>query len=337
MKVFVTGGTGMTGARLLLKLLEKDYEVSALKRETGQIDIVQKIFINHSASARNLFSKINWIEGNLTDYECIKNAVQDNDYVFHTAAMVSFKPKDKKRMIYENVQGTANIVNACLTGKVKKLCHVSSVAALGDLNTGEVLTEENDKTDFETVSEYAISKYRSEKEVWRGMAEGLNAVIVNPSVILGTGNWNAGRPRMIKAVWEGLRYYTTGVNGFIDVEDVVNVMIILTESEINDERFILNSENLPFREVFNIIADNLNVKRPDKFAGSFLLHSLKIFDNIRFYINGKEPRLTKHTLNSSRKIHTCSNQKIVDAIHYQFKPVKTSIEDICKIFLKEHL
>jgi nucleoside-diphosphate-sugar epimerase len=336
MKVFVTGGTGMTGARLLLKLLENGCELTALKRETSNIETVRRIFNNHSVHGDELFKKVNWIDGDLTDYEAIRDAMQGAVYVYHTAAMVSFKPKDKKRMIYENVQGTANIVNACLETGVKKLCHVSSVAALGDLKNGEELTEDTEKTDFETISEYAISKYRSEKEVWRGMAEGLNAVIVNPSVILGTGNWGNGSPRMIKAQWEGLSWYTNGHNGFVDVLDLVNVMIILTESDIRDERFIVSGENLPFREVFNCIADNLNKKRPDKYANSFLLHTIKTFDNIRYYLTGKEPRLTRHTLRSSQKIHTCSNKKIVDAVKYEFKPIKTSIEEICKVFLKEH-
>jgi nucleoside-diphosphate-sugar epimerase len=336
MKVFVTGGTGMTGARLLLKLLEKGYDVVALKRESSNIDTVKKIFINHSETGAQLFEKIHWFNADLTDYTAIKEAMTDAEIVYHTAAMVSFKPKDKNRMIFENVKGTANIVNACIENKVKKLCHVSSVAALGDLHNGEELTEETEKTDFDTISEYAVSKYRSEKEVWRGMAEGLNAVIVNPSVILGTGNWNAGSPRMIKAQWEGLSWYTTGHNGFVDVEDVVNVMIILAESDIRDQRFIVSAENLPFREVFDMIADNLNKKRPNKKAGVFLLHSLKTFDNIRYFFTGKEPRLTKHTLRSSIKIHTCSNKKLLIAINYQFKPVKKSIEEICTVFLKDH-
>jgi dihydroflavonol-4-reductase len=335
MNVFVTGGTGMTGARLLLKLVQKDDSVHALKRETSNIETVRKIFINHSEQGEELFKRIKWIEGDLTDYICISDAVTHMDYVYHSAAMVSFKPKDKKRMIYENVQGTANVVNACLSKGVKKLCHVSSVAAFGDLNNGEVLTEESENTDFVNISEYAISKYRSEKEVWRGIAEGLNAVIVNPSVILGTGNWNAGSPRMVKATWEGLRYYTSGENGFVDVEDVVNVMILLAESDIKEERFILSSENLPFREVFNAIADQLNKKRPDKHAGSFFLYALKTLDTIRYHLSGKEPRLTKHTLRSSQKVHTCSNQKIINKIDYQFKPIHQSIEDICKVFLKE--
>lgn len=335
MNIFVTGGTGMTGAHLLLKLAEKGYNIKALKREKSNIEITQKIFNYHSDKGDELFLNINWINGDLLDYNILDKAMKNVDHVYHTAAMVSFKPSEKHEMIYNNVQGTANIVNASLENGVKKLCHVSSVAALGETDKGKELTEDTEKTDYKNVSGYAVSKYRSEREVWRGIAEGLNTVIVNPSIILGAGNWYHGSPRMINSVWERLNYYTKGENGFIDVRDVINTMILLTESDINKERFILNAENLPFRTVFNIIADNLNKKRPSKYANNFMLHTLKIFDILRYYINNTEPRLTKHTLHSAQQIHTCSNKKIKEALNYKFIPVNRSIEDICKIFLRE--
>jgi len=335
MNTFVTGGTGMTGAHLLLKLAEKGYNITALKRENSNIEIPRKIFNYHSDKGDELFSNINWITGDLSDYNILDEAMKNVDHVYHTAAMVSFKPADKHELIRNNVQGTANIVNASLMNRVKKLCHVSSVAALGETGKGEELTEDTEKTDYKNVSGYAVSKHRSEREVWRGIAEGLNAVIVNPSIILGAGNWCYGSPRMIKSVWDGLDYYTKGENGFIDVRDVVKTMILLTESDINEERFILSAENLSFRTVFNFTADNLNKKRASKYAGNFMLHTLKTFDKLRYYISNKEPRLTKHTLHSAQQIHTCSNKKIKEALDYEFIPIDKSIEDICKIFLRE--
>ncbi|MCF6364755.1 MAG: NAD-dependent epimerase/dehydratase family protein [Bacteroidales bacterium] len=335
MKVLVTGGTGMTGAYLLLKLIETGYNVKALHRKNSNLEITKKVFINNSGKGNELFSKINWTEGDLTDYNSVNNAMKAVDIVYHSAAMVSFKPSERDLMIHNNVQGTANVVNSALINNVKKLCHVSSVAALGDAREGEALTEETEKTNYKNVSGYAISKFRSEKEVWRAYAEGLNVVIVNPSIILGAGNWKHGSPRLIKTIWDGLKYYTKGENGFIYVKDVVNIMVKLTESDISGERFILNAENLPFRTVFNIIADNLNKKRPHIYSTNFMLHSLKIFDNIRYQLTGKEPRLTKHTLKSAQQIHTCSNEKIKQAINYNFKPVEDALKEICKIFLTE--
>ncbi len=336
MNITVTGGTGMTGAYLLYKLLDKGYdEITAIKRKTSDTSVTKKIFNSLSGKGNELFSKIKWINGDITDYLSVEDAVKDADFVFHTAAMVSFKPKDKNLMIYNNVQGTANIVNACLNTGVKKLCHVSSVAALGFAEEGKLLTEDIELSDFNSVSDYAVSKFKSEREVWRGIAEGLNAVIINPSIILGSGNWNTGSPRLIKAVWDGLKFYTKGVNGFVDVRDVAEIMILLTESNISGERFIVNSENSAFREVFNIIADELNKKRPYIYANSLMLHSLKNFDALRYFLTGKEPRVTKYTLKSAREKHGCSNAKIKSALNYDFIKIEESIKNFCQIFLKE--
>jgi len=325
----------MTGSYLLFKLLEKGYNITALKRKSSNTDVTEKIFKSLSKDGENLFYKINWITGDLSDVNTVYELVRNADYVYHTAATVSFKPSDRKRMIYENVCGTANIVNASLKSSVKKMCHVSSVAALGKNSAGKPLTEEIELTDMSNSSDYAISKFKSEREVWRGIAEGLNAVIVNPSIILGTGDWRRGSPRLIKTVWDGMKYYTKGINGFVDVRDVVNIMIKLTESNISAERFILNSENLSYRELFNEIADNLNKKRPSVFANDFMLYSLMYLDSFVYFFTGKEPRLTKYTVNSARSFHACSNKKVKKTLNYEFIPVKKSVRDFCKIFLKE--
>ena len=335
MKITVTGATGMTGAYLLFQLAEKNYELTALKRDSSNINIPKTIFKTLSDKGEELFRKIKWKNGDITDYSSVENVVKDANFVYHTAATVSFKPKDKQQMIYNNVQGTANIVNACLDSSVKKLCHVSSVAALGNSPEGENLTEDIELTDFENISDYAVSKFQSEKEVWRGIAEGLNAVIVNPSIILGSGNWEVGSPRLIKTIWDGLKYYTNGINGFVDVRDVAEIMIRLTESNISGEHFILNAENISFKELFDTIADNLNKKRPSIYANSLMLTGLKQFDALRYMLTGKEPRITKHTLKSAQQIHSCSNDKIKTVLNYEFIPVKQSLKEICQIFVRE--
>jgi nucleoside-diphosphate-sugar epimerase len=335
MKIFVTGGTGMTGSYLLYHLIKKNYTVFASLRKSSNLEHVKKIFKALDNNNLETYNKINWIEVELSDYLLVSEATIGIDYVYHVAAMVSFKPSERNLMIYNNVQSTANIVNACIENGIKKLCHVSSVAALGDANNGESLTEETEKTNFKTISGYALSKYQSEKEVWRGAEEGLNMVIVNPSIILGAGNWLHGSPRMFKTVWDGLKYYTKGENGFVDVNDLVNVMILLTESNISNERYIVNGENLSFRDVFNYIADNFNKKRANIYAADYMLHTLKTWDNIRFYFTGKEPRLTKHTIHSAQIKHTCSNEKITKTLNYNFKPIKQSVKEISNIFLTE--
>ena len=335
METAVTGGTGMTGSYLLFKLVEKGYEPKALKREKSDLNIPRKIFNALSEYGESLFSKITWFEGDLTDYNSVSEIIKGSDYVYHTAAVVSFKPKDRETMLYNNIEGSANVVNASLTHSVKKLCHVSSVAALGNTSGNKLLTEDIELSDFNDASDYAVSKFKSEQEVWRGIAEGLNAVIVNPSIILGTGNWKIGSPRLIKTIWDGLKYYTNGINGFVDARDLTEIMIRLTESEISGERYIINAENIAYRDLFNQIADNLNKKRPSKFANSYMLHTLKFFDSLRYSLTGKEPRATKYTLRSAQRKHGCSNEKIKAELNYQFMPVEQSLKDICQIFLNE--
>ncbi|MCF6184262.1 MAG: NAD-dependent epimerase/dehydratase family protein [Bacteroidales bacterium] len=335
MNITVTGGTGMTGSYLLFKLAEKGYKITALRRNNSNLKITRKIFNVLSEKGELLFSEIKWVDGNILDFGSVDFAVKNADFVYHTAAVVSFKPKDRKHMIYNNVQGTANVVNACLANSVKKLCHVSSVAAIGNTLEGELLKEDTELTDFDNISDYAVSKFQSEREVWRGIAEGLNAVIVNPSIILGAGNWEAGSPRLIKTIWDGLKFYTRGVNGFVDVRDVVDIMILLTESDISNERFIINSENISYKYLFEIIAENLEKKCPSVLAGSFMLESMMYFDKIRYFFTGKEPRLTKYTLRSAQQKHSCSNEKITSALNFGFIPVEQSIKEICQIFLKK--
>jgi len=335
MNITVTGGTGMTGSYLLLYLAKKGYNITALKRENSDISTCRKIFRYFSEQGEQLFSEIKWVTGDITNFNPVNKAIKNADYVYHTAATVSFKPKDRKTMIYNNVQGAANIVNACLNNSVKKLCHVSSVAALGEAKQDELLNEENDLKDFNDISDYAVSKFKSEQEVWRGIAEGLNAVIVNPSIIIGAGNWEKGSPRLIKTVWDGLKYYTKGVNGFVDVRDLAEIMIKLTESDISSEHFIINSVNIAFQEMFNKIADNLNKKRPSIYANSFMLNSLKHIESFRYFFTGKEPRITKYTLRSAQAKHLYSNKKIKTALNYEFIPIQQSIKDFCQFFLNE--
>ncbi len=333
--ILVTGGTGMTGAYLLAKLVDQGHNVKALKRKDSNTKNTKKIFNYLSENGDELFSKVNWVEGDVIDIKSVELAMHEVDFVYHTAAMVSFKPSDREEMLYTNVQGTANIVNAALSNNIKKLCHVSSIASLGNSLNGDLITEETERAKDKDNSGYSISKFRSENEVWRGIAEGLNAVIVNPSVIIGAGNWEQGSPRLVKTVWDGFKYFTKGGTGFVDVEDVVNIMIQLTESDISNERFILNTENLPYRTVFDFIAESLNKKKAHIQASNFMLQSLKVFDNFRYYVAGKEPRITKYTLKSAQRTKKYSNEKIKQAINYEFKPIKGVIDNICKRFTSE--
>jgi nucleoside-diphosphate-sugar epimerase len=333
--ILVTGGTGMLGAHLLLDLTKKESKIRALKRKTSNLDNVKKIFSFYEPEIDKFYSKIEWLDIELFDIDGLNNVMDGIDNVYHVASNVSFDPREKYKTINNNVQITSNIVNVALNTGIKKLCHVSSVSALGNADVNGFTSEETYRNPKEVYSGYSISKFRSELEVWRGITEGLNAVIVNPSIILAPGKWTSGSPSIFYNIAKGLKYYTKGVTGFVDVWDVVNAMTQLMDSEINNQRFILNSENLSFKEVFSMIADALEVKKPSIYANPFLLELAWRFEAIRSRIVERTPLVTKDSARSAKKHTHYSSKKIIDTFGFKFTPVKESISRIAEIYRKD--
>ena len=331
--VFVTGGTGLVGSHLLYDLLQKDYRVKALKRPSSNTSRVLQTFGFYSDDAESLFGKIEWVEADLFCFESISNALNECNAVYHAAAIVSFGDSGKAQMLQTNVEGTANIVNVCLEKQIP-LCFASSIGALGHSEPGVAATE---KTLWQTAngrSTYAYSKYKAEMEVWRGIAEGLQATIVNPSIILGPGDWTKGSLKFFPQVYKGMRFYTQGVTAFVDVRDVSRCMISLMEQKCFGERYILSSGELSYRELFNLIADGLNVKRPSVEVKPWMAGIALRLARLAGILTGKEPALTKETIRSAFQKHSYSNEKVKKALDCEFIPVKKSIKDCCRIFLQ---
>src|SRR6478609_6753538 len=258
--VLVTGGTGLVGAHLLIHLTEKGEQVRAIYRNLENIQKTKSLFLLYKKEA--LFESIHWIQGDIIDIPSLDNAFQGINQVYHCAALISFDPNDENLVRKTNIEGTANIVNFCLKYNVQKLCHVSSIAALGDLAEHEtIITEETEWNPEKLHSDYAISKYGAEMEIWRGLQEGLEVVIVNPGVIIGPGFWNEGSGELFKRVKNGMPFYTKGLTGFVAVSDVVSIMYQLMKSPIKGERFTLISQNIVFQDLLNSIADGLKAKR----------------------------------------------------------------------------
>ncbi len=320
--ILVTGGTGLVGAQLILDLLLKGEEVRALRRENSNDEIINRVFLNH----KNQLSRIEWIKGDITDIFSIEEAMQNSDRVFHAAGLISFHKKDAARLQKINVEGTANMVNTALNKGISHFCHISSVAALGRSELMPTIDETNQWKASKLNSNYAISKYGAEREVWRGMEEGLNAVIVNPSIIFGPGNWSSGSSSIISKIDKGMPFYTNGTTGFVDVRDVSACAIELMQHKITRQRFILNSESKSYREVFNMVADALGKKRPQFEAKPWLTKIALIAENISSMITGKTSIITPETVrNSSRKWYY-SNEKIKKAIDWEFISVSDSVE-----------
>lgn len=290
--ILVTGGTGLVGSHLLFKLVNSDRneKVRATYRREKTLKRVKHVFSYYTDAAEALFEKIEWVKADLNDIPTLQIAFNDITHVYHCAAFVSFEP-DKYRMLRRiNIIGTANIVNLCISNHIKKLCYVSSIAALGHHNNPEKLIDENTAWNPEDDnSVYAITKYGAELEVWRGTQEGLDAVVLNPGVILGAGYWNGGSSgNLFKLIGNGMRYYTTGIKGYVDVWDVVNTMHQLMNSTIKNEAFILVSENLSFKIFQTKTAVALDVKPPNKEAKPWLLAIVWRLDWLQFQLLANE-------------------------------------------------
>jgi len=332
--ILVTGGTGLVGAHLLFQLSQKEEKIRALRRSLSSVDQTRKIFSYYTPQPEKFFSKIEWVEGNILDIDTLLSAMENVEKVYHTAAKVSFDPKDKTEIMETNVTGTVNVVNACLEKKVKKLCYVSSIAAVGRAGAEGITTEETEWKSGQKISQYAISKHEAEREVWRGIAEGLNAVIVNPTIILGAGNFNAGSSKMFQTVYHGLKVYTKGMNGYVDVNDVAKAMILLMESNISGERFILNSENMSYKIFFEIMAFSLGVKPPKYKAGKVASELTWRLLKFSSRLTGKRPLITRDTARTANSVYRYSSNKFTEVTGMRFSPVAESIKRTADIFLK---
>lgn len=316
--VLITGGTGFLGAELIHQLLEKGKKVRALKRANA---VIPNQLLPYQ-------QQIEWANADINNLADLADAFEGITQVYHCAALVSFDPASKKKLFRVNIEGTANVANLCAENNIR-LLHVSSVAALGDAKPGQKITEK-DKWQSDTKSHgYAISKYEGEMEIWRAIAEGLDAVIVNPSVIIGKNAGFTGSGAIFKLVKNGLKFYTNGATGLVDVEDVAKAMILLMDSGIKNERFILSAEDLHFRDFFGQIAQGFGVKAPGVEAKAWMLSLAWRAAKLASWFTGKTPALTKDAARSSFYHSYYCNSKIKAALGIEFKPISISIAETC--------
>jgi len=332
--ILVTGGTGLLGTHLLLRLLQEGQKVRATYRKTSSFEEVKSIFTHYNSA--HLFDQIEWVKADLTDIFTLETALEGIAKVYHCAAVVSFDKKDHDLLYKINVEGTANLVNMALDAGVKKLCHVSSTAAVAKSAEGKLTVESNDWKTDKNNSVYSISKFGAEREVWRGTQEGLPAVVVNPSVILGPGNWEQSSTTLFKTVWDGLSFYTAGGNGFVDVRDVVDAMFQLMESDCTGERFLVVGENASFKKVFDSIAKALGKKAPHKKAGPFLTSIAWRLLAVKRWLTGKRPAITKESAHSAHQTHLFSTQKIEGELGFKFRSLEDAVENAGAYFLSHN-
>ncbi|MCK6695248.1 MAG: SDR family NAD(P)-dependent oxidoreductase [Thermoanaerobaculia bacterium] len=321
--ILVTGGTGFIGSYLIRLLVKNGYRVRALRRAGSPMDLVQE------AAAQ-----VEWVEADVTDIVGLEDAFAGVTHVCHCAAMVSFHPRDVQRMMNINVEGTANIVNLCLHFGVQKLVHVSSIAAFGRSKARPNLDENCKWIQSKGNSQYAISKYQSEQEVWRGDAEGLPVAIVNPSVVLGSGYWNIGSGRIFKQLHDGLKFWSIGNTGFVDVRDVVQYMLLLLESNVKGERYILNAQNMPFRDLFFMAADAIGAKRPFIKVTPLLAQVAWRVEWLKEKITGAEPVVTRESATASVSSYYYDNAKSLTMPGFSYRPIEQTVRETGTQFLE---
>ncbi|MFY9464693.1 MAG: NAD-dependent epimerase/dehydratase family protein [Sediminibacterium sp.] len=321
--ILITGATGLVGSHLIQQLVQEGKSVRALYRST----------IPSIAGSEG----VEWVKGDILDTSSLEDAMQQVDQVYHCAAIVSFHPSQKRALNKTNIEGTANVVNACINLGVKKLLFVSSVAALGRIREDQPIDETMNWTPETSNSEYGKTKFMAELEVWRGMGEGLDIAIVNPVIILGAGNWDGGSSGIFKSAYNEFPWYTEGVSGFVDVKDLVRAMTLIMQSPVSGERFIISGANNAYRDVFTMIARGFNKKPPYKKVTPLLAEIVWRLEALKAKFTGRNPLLTKETARTAQAKVTFNNTKLLKKFpEFSYMPLEQSISRICTEMLKKN-
>lgn len=323
-KILVTGGSGFIGAYIIKELVEKGYAVRAIRHSKGT-----PFFI-----PAHITDKVEWVQCDILDVVLLNEVMKGIDTVIHAAAKVSFSDSERRTIYKLNIEGTANVVNMALENNVRRFVHISSVAAIGRTLTGETITEEKKWQPGKMHTTYAISKHHAELEVWRGAAEGLDMVIVNPSTVIGYGDWSMSSCAIFKSVYKEFPWFTKGINGFVAVTDVAKATVLLMESNLSHDRFIVNGDNWTFQQLLNTIADGFGKKHPQKEATPLMGSFAWRLEKLKSMLSGKRPLLTRESARVAQSITYFDNSKILKALPgFTFTPLEKAIQKDCQQYL----
>jgi Nucleoside-diphosphate-sugar epimerases len=321
--ILVTGASGFVGQHLVRLLSGKGHTVRALYNSTAPDAALQAL------------PGVSWMQCDLLDIFEIEEAMQDVEEIYHCAGMVSFNPRDKEAMLHFNAESTANIVNQALEQGIRKMVYVSSVAALGRSDDGKPVTEAEEWEENKHSSAYGMSKYQAEMEVWRGMAEGISAVVINPVTILGEAtHWDKGSARLAKVVHGEFPFYTEGITGWVDVQDVATIAYLLMQSDIEAERYIVSAGNYAFKDIFTRMAGAMSRRPPHIKANSFMTGLVWRWNYIRNLLTGKEITVTKETAATAQRKTHYDNSKLLQALPgFSYTPIDTTIQRMADAYL----
>jgi len=330
----VTGATGLLGSHVVAHLLSLNERVRVIHRPQSNLATLQKVLGYYLDNTEERFREIEFVQAELMDIDSLGGALEGCTYLYHCAAMVSFDPKDRERVLYDNPLMTENVVNAALAHPPRKIIYVSSVAALGRRKNQTHYDETSSWVESKHNSAYAQGKYKAELHMWRGMEEGLCAAIVNPTIILGAGTWQQGSAALFDTIAGGFPFYSTGTNGFVDARDVAAIMHQLMHSSISGERFVVVGENRSFKDTFFAIADALSVKRPFIAAQPWMTEIVWRLEKIKQLWGGK-PAVTRETARAARETYFYQNDKIKAALGFEFRALDDSIRDFARLYQED--
>ena len=337
--VLVTGATGMLGTCLVRDLLEEGFKVKAIYRNVKRIDQFEQNLKFYPPISTEKRSNLSWAEADVLDFDSLIQALSGASAVYHAAAMVSFDPADRDYMLETNIKGTANLVNAAIENKIEKFIHVSSIAALGHSEDGYPIDENCHWLPGKKNSGYSISKFHSEMEVWRGIEEGLKAVIVNPSIILGAGDWSTGSPSFFSNIHKGLLFYPKGTTGFVDVCDVARAMILLGSDscfgKASGNRYLLNAENIKYQHLFREIAQALGVRAPSIATNKIMLAIGWRMAWLASKLTGKKPLISRESVSAANKSSSYSGNRICKDFGFEYTRINTSIRRIANSYMRK--
>lgn len=333
--ILLTGATGLVGSHILFQLLTEGKKVRVLYRSESGKSAIERVFSYYHENPKALLEKAEWMQGDILDIPSLEDAFEGVTEVIHAAALVSFNPRRKREIMETNLTGTRNMVNAALEFSVKKFGYVSSVAAIGRGKDGLDISEKTEWQNSTQNSDYSLSKYQAEMELWRGMEEGLNVVAINPSIILGPGFWDQSSGKLFSAVYNEFPFYSRGANAFVDVKDVANIIVRLMGSDIVNERFVLAPWNSSYREVMNAMAEAMGKKKPSVAANRLLIGVAWRYERLLNIFINREPKLTKQNAEAGMRVNSYISEKIIKALNYSFRPLEESIKEYSKLLQAE--
>ncbi|MDN5216227.1 SDR family NAD(P)-dependent oxidoreductase [Fulvivirgaceae bacterium BMA12] len=317
--VLVTGANGLIGSFICKTLLKNGFKVRALVRESSDLRLL-----------KDIKEEIDWVEADVFDLLKLEQAMQDVEIIIHSAAMISIHKRDHEVMLKTNVEGTANIVNLASRLGIKKIVHVSSVAALGRTKNVETIDENNKWENSSYNTGYAISKYLAELEVWRAQEEGLNVVVINPSVVLGPGDWDRSSTKLFKYVWDNKRFYAKGAMNYVDVRDVAEVVRRLIEADISGERFILSAGNISYKDIFALIAQRFGRRAPSIAANKFLSNLVVFYSQVKSFFTGDKPLVSRESANMAGLSFYYDSRKLQNTLNFRFRSLEDTLDWTCQ-------